>query len=1209
MHSRPFAVAIALAVAAFALCVPDRAAAQRPKSEFDHLTTGFELVGKHRDLPCESCHVNAIFKGTPKDCASCHGVGTEIRATAMPSNHILSSNRCGACHTPVAFAPAVNFDHTETRGSCSTCHNGVQAQGMSPTHIQTDLECDVCHTTMGWRGAVFNHVGITSKCASCHNNVSAKGMPSAHVPTAAVPCESCHSPTNYVTFAGALMNHSAVTAESCASCHEAAMTWVGVTIVTRPPVPHPTTGDCAQCHSNTTSFSTGTAMPANHIPTTATCTLCHSNPADFSIFAMNHQGIGSNCAECHAPGSSFASMAPPALKVPPSDHIPFGSATCESCHSASDFTTFQVANAVPPMSHAAVSGIACSTCHGEGKSFVGAPSTVVLPANHIPVGSAKCESCHTPGNFTSFMFANASGGAPPAMVHSVVSSTACSTCHEKGKSFVGAPPVVTRPALTASGAQHPASGECSSCHTSTTTFKGATVYPPDHIPLPNGASSTCTTCHANSADFGVYKMDHSVVTKTCSTCHGAGKSFANMAPPALVVPPANHVPFGTATCQSCHAPSNFTSFMFANASGGAPPAMVHSVVSSTACSTCHEKGKSFVGAPPVVTRPALTASGAQHPASGECSSCHTSTTTFKGATVYPPDHIPLPNGASSTCTTCHANSADFGVYKMDHSVVTKTCSTCHGAGKSFANMAPPALVVPPANHVPFGTATCQSCHAPSNFTSFMFANASGGAPPAMVHSVVSSTACSTCHEKGKSFVGAPPVVTRPALTASGAQHPASGECSSCHTSTTTFKGATVYPPDHIPLPNGASSTCTTCHANSADFGVYKMDHSVVTKTCSTCHGAGKSFANMAPPALVVPPANHVPFGTATCQSCHAPSNFTSFMFANASGGAPPAMVHSVVSSTACSTCHEKGKSFVGAPPVVTRPALTASGAQHPASGECSSCHTSTTTFKGATVYPPDHIPLPNGASSTCTTCHANSADFGVYKMDHSVVTKTCSTCHGAGKSFANMAPPALVVPPANHVPFGTATCQSCHAPSNFTSFMFANASGGAPPAMVHSVVSSTACSTCHEKGKSFVGAPPVVTRPALTASGAQHPASGECSSCHTSTTTFKGATVYPPDHIPLPNGASSTCTTCHANSADFGVYKMDHSVVTKTCSTCHGAGKSFANMAPPALVVPPANHVPFGTATCQSCHAPSNFTTFSSRTRAAGRRPRWCTVW
>src|SRR3569833_226914 len=158
--------------------------AQQLREQFDHLTTGFELVGQHRDLQCELCHANAIFKGTPRDCASCHGIGTAVRATAKTATHILSTERCDSCHTPVAWNPAVNFDHAEARGSCSTCHNNVQAQGKGPQHIDTDLECDACHTTISWSGAVFYHAGISSGCASCHNNVQATGPPATHIPNA-----------------------------------------------------------------------------------------------------------------------------------------------------------------------------------------------------------------------------------------------------------------------------------------------------------------------------------------------------------------------------------------------------------------------------------------------------------------------------------------------------------------------------------------------------------------------------------------------------------------------------------------------------------------------------------------------------------------------------------------------------------------------------------------------------------------------------------------------------------------------------------------------------------------------------------------------------------------------------------------------------------------------------------------------------------------
>src|SRR6476646_8441744 len=106
----------------FGMCAL-RAPAQPPvRPQFDHLTTGFELLGQHRDLPCEACHVNAIFKGTQKYCAACHGVGTTVRATAKPTSHMMSTDQCESCHTEVAWKPAVTFDHKQALGSCSSCH-------------------------------------------------------------------------------------------------------------------------------------------------------------------------------------------------------------------------------------------------------------------------------------------------------------------------------------------------------------------------------------------------------------------------------------------------------------------------------------------------------------------------------------------------------------------------------------------------------------------------------------------------------------------------------------------------------------------------------------------------------------------------------------------------------------------------------------------------------------------------------------------------------------------------------------------------------------------------------------------------------------------------------------------------------------------------------------------------------------------------------
>jgi hypothetical protein len=148
------ALAMALLAAAMSMIVPAaRAATSAPAPitvPFDHLSTGFELDGVHRDLPCESCHLNAIFKGTPRNCGICHIKGSTFNATPKTPTHILSTNNCAACHNTTSFRPEVHFDHAEVMGSCVSCHNGTIAQGKGPTHPATSQLCEACHTVMSW---------------------------------------------------------------------------------------------------------------------------------------------------------------------------------------------------------------------------------------------------------------------------------------------------------------------------------------------------------------------------------------------------------------------------------------------------------------------------------------------------------------------------------------------------------------------------------------------------------------------------------------------------------------------------------------------------------------------------------------------------------------------------------------------------------------------------------------------------------------------------------------------------------------------------------------------------------------------------------------------------------------------------------------------------------------------------------------------------
>src|SRR6202163_2171441 len=218
----PLALAL-LAVASLAL-VPSTwiaAAGASPITvPFDHLTTGFELDGVHRDLPCESCHLNAVFRGTPRNCGVCHITGSTFNATPKTATHIQSTNNCAACHDTTSFRPSVHFTHAEVMGSCVSCHNGTIAQGKDPKiHPQTNDTCEACHTVMSWNPPkTVDHMQIPLSvqgfCIICHNGVQAAGKNPGHVATT-LECGDCHLTT---TWLGANFDHTGIRT-GCASCH------------------------------------------------------------------------------------------------------------------------------------------------------------------------------------------------------------------------------------------------------------------------------------------------------------------------------------------------------------------------------------------------------------------------------------------------------------------------------------------------------------------------------------------------------------------------------------------------------------------------------------------------------------------------------------------------------------------------------------------------------------------------------------------------------------------------------------------------------------------------------------------------------------------------------------------------------------------------------------------------------------------------------
>lgn len=542
---------------------------------FDHAKTGFLLRDVHATLRCEQCHVDGIFKNTPKDCGGCHAIGSRVAATPKPVNHVQTTSSCDTCHvSPTTFLVA-SFKHIGINSGCKSCHNGQSLGVVSKpvNHFPTLLPCESCHTnTTTFSSARMDHTGITTGCASCHSGQFANvvSKPASHIATTA-SCEACHSST--ITFLGATYGHDLATVtNNCISCHGGPMPGV----VGKPATHLSTTAQCDQCHTqaNTGNFTTflgavynhaGAAgicstchngsvagalgKPANHIATTAQCDTCHTqtvtlNYTTFLGAVYNHGTITQACSSCHNGVSATGK---------PVNHIPYTptSTDCVSCHTqtnTNNYTTFLGAT----YTHGVVAGI-CSTCHGG--TYPGVKSK---PANHM-VTTAQCDTCHTQSNtanYTTFLGAG--------VAHTAAMAGTCQTCHNG----VGA---------KGQSAGHIPTGSlsCDGCHAMYTPPTVSTFYP------------------------GV--MNHTLVPASrCDSCHNGAytsQGIAGGAQPKVT----NHIPTtitGAGDCKTggCH---NITLSANSSAMSWLTESMNHNNAQGMGvpiyCVTCHLSGTTYLG--------------------------------------------------------------------------------------------------------------------------------------------------------------------------------------------------------------------------------------------------------------------------------------------------------------------------------------------------------------------------------------------------------------------------------------------------------------------------------------------------------------------------------------------------------------------------------------------------------------------------------------
>jgi hypothetical protein len=176
-----------------AACLECHDGVDRFGERFDHNVLSFQLTGKHPEVACVQCHLDARnlmdFSSAPQDCYSCH-------RTDDPHETRFGAD-CAACHTTEGWEGAT-FDHdlssfpltgAHVNVDCEACHTNAQFAGLSSQcvacHADPDFHlgafsasCADCHSTTAWLPASYDgphtfpmdHEGAASDCQSCHPN-------------------------------------------------------------------------------------------------------------------------------------------------------------------------------------------------------------------------------------------------------------------------------------------------------------------------------------------------------------------------------------------------------------------------------------------------------------------------------------------------------------------------------------------------------------------------------------------------------------------------------------------------------------------------------------------------------------------------------------------------------------------------------------------------------------------------------------------------------------------------------------------------------------------------------------------------------------------------------------------------------------------------------------------------------------------------------
>ncbi|MDE2382993.1 MAG: hypothetical protein KGO53_00125 [Alphaproteobacteria bacterium] len=446
---------------------------------------------------CESCHNTVKF--TPAaavdhtqvigTCYSCHDGGHSISTgpvLAKDAKHLNTTNNCVNCHTTVKFQPGLQprqTDHTQTIGTCFSCHNGTLAistgpivgklQGPNGTHLPTADTCDTCHATTSFIPALaFDHSAVKAgTCFTCHNNVQAIGKNASHLQTLNT-CDDCHTTVVWKPVPVAQFKHTS------------------------------TIGTCWSCHNGTTAISTGklTTKSAGHIASSTACDACHRSTANWNVTSVqvDHTQTTGACITCHS-GAMKLSLTGGLISFKSATHVNTTN-TCDACHAAGGKPWAPVV----AFDHTQALG-ACFGCH-DGAHKTSVQTITPKDAAHLTTTNL-CEACHV-----------TTAWAPVAAAkfdHSQAVGT-CGSCHDGVHKLGTTGTLLDHKSPTHFITTH----DCADCHT-TTTWNPMLNYTHTSAAYVlhyfGTTAATCITCHKQNNEKITYAQPG--LFPNCAACH------------------------------------------------------------------------------------------------------------------------------------------------------------------------------------------------------------------------------------------------------------------------------------------------------------------------------------------------------------------------------------------------------------------------------------------------------------------------------------------------------------------------------------------------------------------------------------------------------------------------------------------------------------------------------------------------------------------